>query len=198
MNESGFPGRIAGLDPAEEPGSHDLLTASASPEKTALMTFRICTIGTSAGAIGLCPLPGRFSPLADDLAAIAAWHPSIVISLTEAAEMAANGADGLGEALADKGIAWAHFPVRDFSIPTEERLEDWAALSRQLHAFIGQRGRVLLHCFGGQGRSGMIALRLLVERGEAADAALQRIRAVRPGAIETEAQYRWAAAGQKI
>ena len=59
------------------------------------MTFRICTIETGAGAIGLCPLPGRFSPLADDLAVIAAWNPAIVLSLTETAEMAAMEAVSL-------------------------------------------------------------------------------------------------------
>lgn len=161
------------------------------------MTFRICTIETGAGAIGLCPLPGRFSPLADDLTVIGAWNPAIVLSLTETAEMAANGADGLGEALASEGTAWAHFPIQDYGTPDVESTKGWATLSCRIHAILEDGGRVLLHCFGGRGRSGMIALRLLAERGEAADAALERIRAVRPGAVETDAQYRWAAAASK-
>jgi ADP-ribosyl-[dinitrogen reductase] hydrolase len=41
---------------------------------------------------------------------------------------------------------------------------------------------------GGLGRSGMIAARLLVELGEEPRAAIQRVRAVRRGAIETAAQ----------
>ena len=41
---------------------------------------------------------------------------------------------------------------------------------------------------GGLGRSGMIAARLLVELGEEPRAAIQRVRQVRPGAIETAAQ----------
>ena len=39
----------------------------------------------------------------------------------------------------------------------------------------------------------MAVLRLLVERGEAAEPALARMRAARGCAVETEAQFRWAA-----
>jgi len=53
-------------------------------------------------------------------------------------------------------------------------------------------GRVLIHCRGGCGRSGMAALRLMIESGEEAGAALSRLRALRPCAVETEAQMAWA------
>ena len=39
----------------------------------------------------------------------------------------------------------------------------------------------------------MIAMRLMVEAGETPDDALQRLRAVRRGAVETEEQRVWAA-----
>jgi len=54
-----------------------------------------------------------------------------------------------------------------------------------------------VHCRGGCGRSGMIALRLMIEIGEAADDALARLRAVRPCAVETPQQLRWATAGRR-
>jgi ADP-ribosyl-[dinitrogen reductase] hydrolase len=53
---------------------------------------------------------------------------------------------------------------------------------------LGERRHVLLHCMGGLGRSGMVAARLLVELGEEPRTAIQRVRAARPGAIETAAQ----------
>ena len=40
----------------------------------------------------------------------------------------------------------------------------------------------------------MIALRLMVERGEASSVAFERLRALRPGAVETDAQRAWAEA----
>jgi protein-tyrosine phosphatase len=48
---------------------------------------------------------------------------------------------------------------------------------------------------GGCGRSGTAALRLMVEAGENPKAALQRLRAVRPCAVETPEQFQWAAGG---
>jgi len=53
-------------------------------------------------------------------------------------------------------------------------------------------GKVFAHCYGGKGRSGMVLLRLMVERGLDPDQALQDLRRVRPGAVETQAQWLWA------
>jgi protein-tyrosine phosphatase len=147
------------------------------------MKFQIFDVPAPPGVIGLCPLPGRFSPLAADLTAIHVWGPSIVASLTETGEMARHHAEALGAQLAEGRIAWAHLPVRDYGVPAMESGAAWPALAARLHGVLDKGGRVLLHCFGGQGRSGMIALRLLAERGEAPQAALTRLRAVRPGAV---------------
>jgi protein-tyrosine phosphatase len=65
-------------------------------------------------------------------------------------------------------------------------------LAARLHKIRNEGGSILLHCRGGQGRSGMIALRILVERGEEVSVALTRLRSERPGAVETEAQLIWA------
>jgi len=53
-------------------------------------------------------------------------------------------------------------------------------------------GKVLVHCMGGCGRSGMAVLRLMVETGEPPHSALSRLRAARPCAVETDAQFDWA------
>lgn len=62
----------------------------------------------------------------------------------------------------------------------------------ELAARLARGERIALHCLGGCGRSGMIALRLMVLSGEAAGRALERLRAARPCAVETEAQRVWA------
>lgn len=118
------------------------------------------------------------------------------MSLTTGAELAAAGCDGLGAALAAARIGWRHLPVEDFAAPDKAGDAAWPVLAEELHAALDAGRAVLLHCRGGIGRSGMITLRLLVERGEAPAAALRRLRAVRPGAVETEAQLAWASAGR--
>ena len=52
--------------------------------------------------------------------------------------------------------------------------------------------RILIHCRGGCGRSGMIVLRIMIEFGEDPEEALERLRKIRPCAVETEAQENWA------
>ena len=152
--------------------------------------FAIATLPLAGGGrIGVCRLPH----LPDDLAAIAAWNPVAVVSMTEASEM--TPCRELGVALASAGIDWLHLPIRDFSGPDGPIRDAWPETARRLHAILDDGGSVLLHCRGGKGRSGMVALRLMVERGEPAAAALARLRTVRPGAVETAEQLAWAGGG---
>jgi len=158
------------------------------------MAFRIYTLpAPRSGTLGISPLPGRWGDALDDFATIRQWAPNIVLSMTLLAEMESHNMADMGGLLAQGGIAWAHFPIRDFGEPKGDT--DWAALSARLHKVLDDNGRVLAHCFGGQGRSGMVLMRLMVERGMAPNAALTALRAVRPGAVETDAQRAWAVKG---
>lgn len=148
--------------------------------------FVIATLPLRAGLLALSPLPRDPA----DRAALAAFAPDLVLTMTERAEMATLGAADLPEWLAAQGIDWRHFPIADFSTPPAGA--DWATPSAQATAVLARGGRVLTHCRGGLGRSGMVALRLMVEAGEAPMAALARLRSVRPGAVETSAQLAWA------
>lgn len=153
----------------------------------------IATLAVEGGGrIGVCPLPGQHNPLEHDLDTILAWRPALVISMTEAAEMKAAGSALLGERLRSAGVEWVHLPVRDFGGLSRENAGAWPALSRALHDLLDDAKGVLVHCRGGQGRSGMIALRLMVERQEEPEAALKRLRAARSGAVETDEQLAWA------
>ena len=138
-------------------------------------------------------LRGRGGSYDADLADILRFSPDLVLSMTTAEELAAKGAATLAEDLARHGIAWAHLPIPDFGTPPEAVQHLWPETSARARALLAQGGRVLVHCMGGCGRSGMAVLRLMVEAGEAPEAALMRLRAVRPCAVETEAQFAWAA-----
>lgn len=157
------------------------------------MGFAIASLQASNGEIGICPVPGRFGDYAADLAVILEWRPRLVLTMTEAQELARIGASGLAEDLEAEGIGWEHLPIRDFGAPNGETLAKWPETAMQAKAVLRDGGRVLVHCFGGCGRSGMAILRLLVEMGEQPEEALQRLRAVRPCAVETDAQFDWAA-----
>jgi hypothetical protein len=159
------------------------------------MTLTIASLPVGGGLLALCPMPGRGGAYDADLRAVLAFGPALVLSMTPGAEMAGRGAAGLGADLTDHGIGWRHFPVADFGVPGAGDAEPWARIQAEALAVLQGGGRVLVHCMGGCGRSGMAVLRLMVTAGEAPDQALARLRAVRPCAVETEAQLVWAAGG---
>lgn len=154
--------------------------------------FGISELSLGPGLIGLCPLPGGRGDLPGDIALLQAWGADMVVSLVQTTEMTALGVAALPAMIAQAGIVWRHFPIADFDVPPAQA--GWVALSAEIRGVLGQGGRVVLHCRGGCGRTGMMALRLMVEAGEDAAAALLRLRAVRPCAVETDAQQAWASA----
>jgi len=149
----------------------------------------------SGGRLGLCGLPGLLGPLSPDIQTIVEWAPAHVVSMTGQAEMDAAGSGDLGALIKDCGIEWTHLPVHDFGGLSSRDQQIWPALSARLHECLDAGAGILVHCRGGRGRSGMIILKLLVERGEPAHTALARLREVRPGAVETDEQLTWASLG---
>jgi protein-tyrosine phosphatase len=154
--------------------------------------MKLYMLPVAEGELAISALPGATGDYATDLADIVHWKPDLVISLTQISEMQATGAVDLGKDLKRQGISWRLAAIPDFGTPALDFMSDWPALSERACASLGHNGRVLVHCRGGCGRSGMIALRLMVLSGEDPQKALKRLRAVRSCAIETAAQMKWA------
>lgn len=83
------------------------------------------------------------------------------------------------------GLTESHVPVADFAAPTPAQL---ATALGVIHEAVNAGERVAVHCGGGLGRSGTVAACYLVELGHEWRAAVMRVRAARPGAIETPAK----------
>ena len=156
--------------------------------------FSIFDLAIGDAVVALCPLPGRFSPYLQDFRALLAWRPDLVLSLTERSEMVPLGAADLPADLTARGIQCCYFSISDYQTPKPENAEKWQTIEAQAYQILGRGGRVLVHCFGGCGRSGMVALRLMRRMGLPSDVALSHLRAIRPCAIETPEQERWALA----
>jgi ADP-ribosyl-[dinitrogen reductase] hydrolase len=150
------------------------------------------------GKIGMTFCPGKQDPhamtgpwdrdLESDLAAIANWGATALVTLMELHELERLGVSGLGEAAVVQGLDWYHLPIRDVSIPSATFEAEWVDAGRVLRSRLMGGESVVVHCRGGLGRTGLIAARLLVELGEVPVSALQRVRAARPGAVETMEQ----------
>ncbi len=158
----------------------------------------IYALQVGGGTLAISPLPGRYGDYGTDLDLIASWAPGIVLSMTTEVEMLQHGARNFGADIQGRACRWVHLPIDDFGVPGQDVLEQWPDASASARQALSGGGRVLVHCKGGCGRSGMIALRLMIECGEKPRDALARLRSVRPCAVETDEQLQWASTGRMV
>jgi protein-tyrosine phosphatase len=149
------------------------------------------------GEILLSRMPGSVTHIDDDVTKIVALNSACVLTLTPQEVLIRHGGHRLSSLLMNEGIEWHHFPIIDYATPLPSQDRVWSELSERMHDHLNNNRSILVHCYAGVGRSGMIALRLLVERGANPEDALTQIRKVRPGAVERPAQYEWAIANIK-
>ena len=160
-----------------------------------MIEFAPYELSVSGGTLALSPMPGRTRHYYTDWLRLLDWRPDHVITMTSISELERKGAGTLGQDLATAGIGWSHVPVVDFSTPDAVAEALWPVAETAACRVLNGGGKVLVHCYGGCGRSGMAVLRIMIASGEDGAAALERLRTVRPCAIETDAQMRWALAG---
>ncbi|QYX57942.1 protein phosphatase [Roseovarius sp. SCSIO 43702] len=159
------------------------------------MSFVIHAVPVAGGIVALAPFPGRGAQsFEDDMAHVRDWKPAIVMTLTTDPEMVSLGHPDLGHRFVGMGARWIHLPIEDYGVPEGAVLKAWPGAARAALKALGGGGRVLVHCKGGCGRSGMIVLKLMIAAGEAPISALERLRAVKPEAVETSGQMNWATA----
>jgi len=154
--------------------------------------FVVHALPVAGGILAIAPLPGLHGDYKGDLAHLRDWQPAMVITMMTLPELVAHNTAQLGADISDMGSRWVHFPVEDFGIPDEPATREWRSTSKVALSALKGGGRVLIHCRSGCGRSGMTALRLMIAAKEKPDIALERLRAVRPCAIETDEQMAWA------
>jgi atypical dual specificity phosphatase len=131
------------------------------------------------GELAGMPRPGGVRPLEADLRFIADQGVDLLVSLTE------TPTDE--QALTAAGITLLHLPVVDFTAPTQEQLAEFVSRAGEV---IGRGDSVGVHCAGGKGRTGTFLAAFFVSRGMTADQAIEEVRRLRPGSIETAEQER--------
>lgn len=154
-----------------------------------------------AGVLGLSHFPGRCGvdgrgrnwqrSVEADLSAICHWGASALLSLVEAEEFERYGVPDLGARVRARGLRWHHLPVPDMGVPAGTQTLAQHAEVRAVREALRRGERVLLHCAAGLGRTGTLAAGLLVAEGWQAARAIEAVRHIRPGTLETPGQEAW-------
>jgi atypical dual specificity phosphatase len=127
----------------------------------------------------------------EDAGLVACRYPRDQKSLQELAEQGVSVLINLHEsphpegALARYGLSEIHLPVPDFTPPTPAQLEQGV---HAIEKAVSRGHRVAVHCGAGLGRTGTLVACYLVSLGLEPDEAIARIRAARPGSVETPQQ----------
>ena len=154
-------------------------------------------VGSFGGLLGMTLCPGKRDAYAlsgewerdldADFAEIARWGADVILSLMEPHEFVQLGVpDFVGHIPA--GIEHRVLPIVDGGIPSGTWERAWAKEAPRLRERLALGGRILIHCRGGLGRTGLVAARLLVEFGEDPVQAMRRVRKARPDTIENRRQ----------
>jgi atypical dual specificity phosphatase len=129
------------------------------------------------GKLAGCAHPGRYTDCQSALAWLKQRGIGAVVSLDE---------EGIPLYLiADQDLHYLHLPIPDFSIPAMEQVSEFLEFARK--SVEGGRP-VVVHCGAGYGRTGTMLACYLVSQGHTPQKAVEHVRRVRPGSIETPEQ----------
>ena len=152
------------------------------------------------GALGLTLAPGKHGPsyyhpagwardLDADLERLRHHHGAdVLVSLIEDHEYDLLAIPDLRARARDVGLEVRHFPIADESVPPAWQDDAFAALVAGIRRALDDGRRVVVHCRGGVGRSGLVAAAVATTYGDDADAAIARVRRAQRFAVETDEQ----------
>lgn len=145
----------------------------------------------SGGTLLLLSHPASWPGLTPEevLLSLRAQGARTLVSLVTNPELFELGLSQLGEMSQAQGVEWLHAPIEDQKAPDAAFEKWWQAHWRALCTTLDHGHAVALHCWGGLGRTGTVAARLLMLREQMlASAAMAAVRQARPGSIETADQ----------
>ena len=136
------------------------------------------------GGLLLTPCPGTKGVNAiTSLRQLKAAGATVVLTALENDDLPNQGVDLLAEACKLLGMQWIHVPIEDDCAPTAEFESKWQRANDAAQIALNNGEFVVAHCKCGSGRTGLLAARILLARGQPFVATIEAIQAQRPGAF---------------
>ncbi|MCY3020496.1 MAG: dual specificity protein phosphatase family protein [Planctomycetota bacterium] len=129
------------------------------------------------GVLAGMECPGTFLSLRSDLEFLKGQNISAIVSLTEHPLQKAY--------IEEFGFRYLHVPITDFTAPSLAQIDQFLEFLNNAEA---AGLATVVHCGAGLGRTGTMLACALVDRGHAAQAAIDCVRTLRPYSIETVEQ----------
>ncbi|MBE7377138.1 cyclin-dependent kinase inhibitor 3 family protein [Pseudomonas lopnurensis] len=144
------------------------------------------------GQLIFTPCPGtRDTSVSEALDALQAAGAEALVTLMPHEELARNEVTQLPRLCTERGLEWIHLPVADEQVPLADFDSAWARSRARIAELLGSGRNVAIHCKGGSGRTGLIAARILIDRGVPRQDAIAAVQALRPKAIRHPAHAGW-------
>ncbi len=127
-----------------------------------LYPYWIKTINNSK--IGISPRPEGFDLLRKDIDFISKEGVTMLVSALTEDEVRRFGLKEEKSICEDLGIEFHNFPIIDHSIP--KSYKKFVAFIDLLYSKTMDDHKILIHCYAGIGRSGLLALAIMLKHGE--------------------------------
>jgi protein-tyrosine phosphatase len=140
-------------------------------------------------ALIFTPCPGtKGVALNESIEQLKSQGATVVVTAINEQEMAKKSVSDLGEQVEAAGLTWVHLPIEDDCAPEDDFVAAWNANSATIKNAIDNNEKVVMHCMGGSGRTGLLAANLLLDRGWNLDEIISKVQALRPGAFTKQVQ----------
>lgn len=144
--------------------------------------------------LGMSFLPGRYRgnyqrSLPHDVERIkSVYHIDMVVSLLPEYQLAEMRVSNLEEVFQENQLQYLIFGWRDKWIPSESSLCNILDVVETIVQNLREGRRILVHCFGGKGRTGVVIVSVLIRLGIPLPTAIDMIRTSRRGCIHNPLQ----------
>ncbi|PSV44129.1 hypothetical protein [Photobacterium indicum] len=150
------------------------------------------TAGRSQAKIGLTPCPGtKDADVIESLIEFRRWGTSAILSLLPKEEVAKLNTREIESHAKQAGMVWFHLPLPDndsqLELVQNHFEERWLAIIPSIHQLLDDNKSVIIHCRRGSSQTGLVAIRLQLERGITFAKATEEVISVRPSALEPQA-----------